>query len=197
MSGAEAPEALRPDLGQCTNSRHLSPSLTPARSPRSSDRVVGRASSRRRAAGDLHRAASSSNPAIDVAARTTSRSRWRSTWARTPSAASPWTPPTAWSAARPCANTGAPITRAGGQGDPGPHPQRGRRAGGRARPGQGHKLTCPSTATPPKFTETGRPTSRCSRPASRSSTCSRPTPAAARSASSAAPAWARPCSSWS
>ena len=35
----------------------------------------------------------------------------------------------------------------------------------------------------------------CSRPASRSSTCWRPTSRAARSACSAAPAWARPCSS--
>ena len=35
----------------------------------------------------------------------------------------------------------------------------------------------------------------CSRPASRSSTCSSPTCRVARSACSAAPAWARPCSS--
>ena len=38
---------------------------------------------------------------------------------------------------------------------------------------------------------------RSSSPASRSSTCSRPTPRAARSACSAAPASARPSSSWS
>ena len=40
-------------------------------------------------------------------------------------------------------------------------------------------------------------TSRCSRPASRSSTCSSRTPRAARPACSAAPASARPFSSWS
>jgi F-type H+-transporting ATPase subunit beta len=39
------------------------------------------------------------------------------------------------------------------------------------------------------------PRSRCSRPGSRSWTCSSPTPAAARPGSSAAPGWARPCSS--
>ena len=39
------------------------------------------------------------------------------------------------------------------------------------------------------------PRARCSRPASRSSTCSSPTCRAARSASSAVPAWARPSSS--
>ncbi len=42
-----------------------------------------------------------------------------------------------------------------------------------------------------------RPRSRCSRPASRWSTCWSPTPRAARPACSAAPASARPSSSWS
>ena len=42
-------------------------------------------------------------------------------------------------------------------------------------------------------TPTSRRKRRSSSPASRSSTCSRPTPAAARSACSAAPASARPC----
>jgi hypothetical protein len=43
---------------------------------------------------------------------------------------------------------------------------------------------------------TSRPNPKSSSPASRSSTCSPPTPRAARSACSAAPAWARPFSSW-
>ena len=51
-----------------------------------------------------------------------------------------------------------------------------------------------STAPPPTSTRSSRRRA-CSRPASRSSTCSRRTWPAARSACSAAPAWARPCSS--
>ena len=50
---------------------------------------------------------------------------------------------------------------------------------------------------PPRHSPTRRRKPRSSSPASRSSTCWRPTPRAARSASSAVPAWARPCSSWS
>ena len=51
--------------------------------------------------------------------------------------------------------------------------------------------------SPRRLTSTSRPRPRSSSPASRSSTCSRLTPRAARSACSAAPASARPCSSWS
>ena len=48
----------------------------------------------------------------------------------------------------------------------------------------------------PAFTDIA-PRPNCSRPASRSLTCSRPMPRAARSVCSAAQASARPCSSWS
>jgi F0F1-type ATP synthase beta subunit len=48
-----------------------------------------------------------------------------------------------------------------------------------------------STPKPPR-SPTRRPRPKSSSPASRSSTCSAPTPRAARSACSAAPAWARP-----
>ena len=97
----------------------------------------------------------------------------------------------------PVKNTGAPITVPVGKAHPGPHPQRHRRAGGREGPGEGRPSTGPSTARRPLFVEQDVQRRRPSRPASRSSTCSRPTPAAARSACSAAPAWARRCSSWS
>ena len=85
---------------------------------------------------------------------------------------------------------------AGRQRGPRPHPQRHRRAGRRARPGQRQE----APADPPRArrsSSTSRSRSRRSRPASRSSTCSPRTAAAARSACSAAPASARPCSSWS
>jgi F0F1-type ATP synthase beta subunit len=62
----------------------------------------------------------------------------------------------------------------------------------------------PSTPTaarrsikPPPNSSTSRPRRRSWSPASRSSICWRPTPRAARSACSAAPASARPSSSWS
>ncbi len=110
--------------------------------------------------------------------------------------ASPWTRPTAWCAAWRCTNTGAPITMPVGPEVPRPHPQRHRRAGRRARPGQRQA----DAADPPRAADVRRPVDQGrdrSRPASRSSTCSPPTARAARSASSAAPASARPCSSWS
>ncbi len=59
---------------------------------------------------------------------------------------------------------------------------------------QDRRPTGRSTARPPTSTRSSRRRS-CSRPASRSSTCSPRTCRAARSACSAAPAWARPCSS--
>ena len=54
------------------------------------------------------------------------------------------------------------------------------------------KLAAPSTRRR-RPTPSSRPKRKFSSPASRSSTCSRPTPRAARSACSAAPASARPC----
>ncbi len=88
-----------------------------------------------------------------------------------------------------------PDHDAGRPRDPGPHPQRDRRAGRRARPGR-HQ---PPHADPPgrrRNSSSSRPRRRSSSPASRSSICWRPTPRAARSACSAAPASARPSSSW-
>ena len=63
----------------------------------------------RRAAGDLQRAAGV-EPGDQRQAAATWSSRSRSTSARTPCAASPWTPPTAWCAAWRSRDTGAPIT---------------------------------------------------------------------------------------
>ena len=77
---------------------------------------------------------------------------------------------------------------------PRPHPQRRRRARRRAGPRSSQEDARPSTA-PRRRSSSSRRRSRSSRPASRSSTCSPRTARAARSASSAAPASARPCSS--
>ena len=69
---------------------------------------------------------------------------------------------------------------------------RRRRQGGPVTPRTATRSTARRRST---RTSSRRP--RSSRPASRSSTCSSPTSRAARSACSAAPAWARPSSSWS
>ena len=71
-----------------------------------------------------------------------------------------------------------------------------RRAGRRARPGQRPTAARRSTSRRPN-SSTSRPRPRSWSPASRSSTCWRPMPRAARSGCSAAPASARPSSSWS
>ena len=76
----------------------------PGHRPRGGRRVPAR-----RAARDLH-GARGDEPGHRRRARTTSSSRSRSTSARTPPAASPWTRPTASSAAWPVKNTGAPIS---------------------------------------------------------------------------------------
>ena len=81
---------------------------------------------------------------------------------------------------------------AGRRRDARPHHERHRRAGGRGRPGQ----DASDARHPPaerRPTSSSRPRRRSWSPASRSSTCWRPMPAAARSACSAAPASARPC----
>ena len=119
-------------------------------------------------------------------------SKSRSISAKTPCAASPWTRPKAWCAARrsttPARRSSVPVG-AGTLGriinvigepvdEAGPVDRRRRRA--------------PSTSRRRPMSSS-RPKRRSSSPASRSSTCSRPTPAAARSACSAAPASARPC----
>ena len=83
---------------------------------------------------------------------------------------------------------------AGGRRRARPRAQRDRRAARRAarrarRDDHWDIHRGPRTSTP------SSPSARCSRPASRSSTCSPPTCRAARSACSAAPAWARRCSS--
>ena len=76
------------------------------------------------------------------------------------------------------------------------HPERHRRAGRRGRPGQRQEDVARSTARR-RPSRSSRRRSRSSRPASRSSISSRRTARAGRLASSAAPASARPCSSWS
>ena len=85
---------------------------------------------RRRAARDLHRAPHH-QPVDRQRARTTSSSRSRSTSARTPSAASRWTPPTASSAAWRSRTPARPIPMPVGPRGARPHPQRRRRAGRR------------------------------------------------------------------
>jgi hypothetical protein len=95
---------------------------------------------------------------------------------------------------QPVRDTGSQILRPRSARHARPHPQRHRRADRRARPGQCRAaLADPRRGT--RCSSTSRPRARSSSPASRSSTCSRLTRRAARSACSAAPAWARPCSS--
>ena len=84
-----------------------------------------------------------------------------------------------------------PDRHAGRPRDARPHPQRDRRAGRRARPGRRQA----DPADPSRGARVRRAVDGSARswsPASRSSTCWRPTPRAARSACSAAPASARP-----
>ena len=88
-----------------------------------------------------------------------------------------------------------PHPHAGRPGDPRPHLQRHRRAGRRDAARSNAKTTLPIHRPAAGVRRPVDARSRCSRPASRSSTCSPRTRAAARSASSAAPASARPCSS--
>ena len=88
--------------------------------------------------------------------------------------------------------TGSQITRAGRPEDARPDHERHRRADRRARPDRQR----PVGPDPRRGAAVRRPVDRSLRswsPGSRSSTCSRPTRAAARSACSAAPASARPC----
>ena len=137
-----------------------------------------------------------SQPVDQRQGRATWWSRWRSTSASTTSAASPWTPPTAWCAA---CRSRTPARRS--------RCRSAARCSGRILNVVGEPVDerGPVTAEqeapdPPRGAQVRRPVgarSRCSRPASRSSTCWRPTAAAARSACSAAPASARPsrCSS--
>ena len=73
-----------------------------------------------------------------------------------------------------------------------PHHERHRRADRRGRPGAAQGDARRSTRER-RYSPTSRPRRRFSSPASRSSICSRPTPRAARSACSAAPASARRC----
>ncbi len=75
-----------------------------------------------------------------------------------------------------------------------PHHERHRRADRRARPDR-QRHDAPRSTPTLRPSSTSRPKPRSSSPASRSSTCSRLTRRAARSACSAAPASARPCSS--
>jgi F-type H+-transporting ATPase subunit beta len=90
-------------------------------------------------------------------------------------------------------DTGKPIMMPVGKGVLGPHHERHRRARRRAGPGRGGRVPPIHRAAPP-FVEQSTKVEAFSSPASRSSTCSRRTAAAARSACSAAPASARPCS---
>ena len=122
------------------------------------------------------------------------RSRSRSTSARTPSAPSRWTPPTASSAAWRSRDTGTPIMMPVGPECLG----RILNVVGEPVDEAGPVNAKKHVAHPPRRrrrSSTSRPRSRSSRRASRSSTSSPPTARAARSASSAAPASARPCSS--
>ena len=89
-------------------------------------------------------------------------------------------------------DTGEPITVPVGAETLGPHHERHRRAGRRARPGQHRREALPIHRAGARPSSTSRPRPRSWSPASRSSTCWRPTPRAARSACSAAPASARP-----
>ena len=89
-------------------------------------------------------------------------------------------------------DTGAPISVPVGAGHARAHHQRDRRAGRRSRPGQDARARADPSATRRLYRSVDR-SRRSWSPASRSSTCSRPTPRAARSACSAAPASARPC----
>ena len=68
-------------------------------------------------------------------------------------------------------DTGGPDHGAGGPGDAGPRAQRARRAGGQDGPVKS-KEPGRSTAQPPTFDAADHRAARCSRPASRSSTCS-------------------------
>ena len=95
--------------------------------------------------------------------------------------------------ARPGGDRHRPADRgAGRRRDARPHHERDRRAGRRGRPDQdrGQARHPPAGAHLRRAVDGSR---RSWSPASRSSTCSRPTPRAARSACSAAPASARPC----
>ena len=89
-----------------------------------------------------------------------------------------------------------PHPHAGRQGGARPHPQRRRRAGRRARPGQGHQEVCPSTARRRRFVDQNAKI-EIFETGIKVIDLLAPYRAAARSASSAAPASARPCSSWS
>ena len=95
--------------------------------------------------------------------------------AKTPCAASPWTSTEGLVRGQAVYDTGAPIIRAGRRRDARPHHQRHRRAGRRSRPGRPASRCAPSTS-PRRPMSTSRPKRRSSSPASRSSTCSRPTP---------------------
>ncbi len=91
-------------------------------------------------------------------------------------------------------DTGAPIQMPVGPATLGRILNVAGKPGGREGPGRGQDALADSPSGPGRSSIRARRW-RSSRRASRSSTCSRPTARAARSACSAAPAWARPCSS--
>ncbi len=106
--------------------------------------------------------------------------------------ASRWTRPRVWSVARTVTDTGAPISVPVGDECLG----RIMNVIGEPVDEAGPILTtstCAPSTSRLRAMPSRRPRRRSSSPASRSSTCWRPTPAAARSACSAAPASARPC----
>ena len=124
-----------------------------------------------------------------------SRPRSPSRSATAGSAPSPSSRPTACTRGTAVRNLGRGISGAGRRRHARPRVQRDRRAARRRRSTIEVKTSAGrSTARRPTSTPRAQGGS-CSRPASRSSTCSPPTCRAARSACSAAPAWARPCSS--
>ena len=80
-------------------------------------------------------------------------SKWRSTSARTPCARIAMDTTDGLVRGQEVIDTGAPITVPVGPRDAGPHPQRDRRAGRRARPGQRQEDRCRSTAPAPEFVD--------------------------------------------
>ena len=86
---------------------------------------------------------------------------------------------------------------AGRTGDARPRAERARRTGRLSRIGRSSRRSAGRSIAMRRRSRSSRPSSRCSRPASRSSICSSRICRAARSGCSAAPASARPSSSWS
>ena len=195
VGGAEALRQVEGSLTPMTTTDHARPPCRPARS-----RTAGSSPSPDRSSTSSSRptpcprsTTRRDRPRARRRPRTPSRPRWPSRSARAASAASACSRPTASCAAPPCATwAGASRCRW-------------------ATPCSATCSTCSaSRSTPTRIGEVDdyweihrnapafdqlEPGPRCSRPASRSSTCSSPTCRAARSASSAGPAWARPSSS--